>query len=185
MPVDMRDEAIVYFYIADLLLKPLPMHREINIRFDELENDSLLNGADLELLNNARSATSIAYAPYSGFKVAAVARLNNGEMVVGTNQENASYPAGICAERTLLSTISSLFPNQPIDTIAITYNNTNGDSSAPISPCGICRQSLLEYELRTKQQIRLVLAGTHGKIFIVNRASDLLPLSFSADDMKR
>ena len=78
------------------------------------------------LLSEAREITKFAYAPYSNFRVGAVAKLINGEKVTGTNQENASYPAGICAERTLLSTASSLFPGVAIDTIAISYNNING-----------------------------------------------------------
>jgi cytidine deaminase len=161
------------------------MIREINLRLEELENESMLGEADQQLVREAKKNTEFAYAPYSGFKVAAVARLKNGAIVSGTNQENASYPVGICAERTLLSAISSLYPNEKIDTIAITYHNTNGDSSQPVAPCGICRQTLLEYELRTNNPIRLLLAGNEGKIIIVEKASSLLPLGFSSDDMNR
>lgn len=161
------------------------MFREIPIQIEELEGEDLLTEQDRELVMEARKSTGNAYAPYSGFKVAAVARLNNGAIVSGTNQENASYPAGICAERTLLSAVSSLYPNEKIKTIAITYHNLNGDSSQPVAPCGICRQSLLEYELRTQQPIRLLLAGNEGKIFIVSKASSLLPLGFSSEDMNR
>jgi cytidine deaminase len=161
------------------------MIREINLRLEELENESMLGEADQQLVREAKKNTEFAYAPYSGFKVAAVARLKNGAIVSGTNQENASYPVGICAERTLLSAVSSLYPNAKIDTIAITYHNTNGDSSQPVAPCGICRQTLLEYELRTNNPIRLLLAGNEGKIIIVEKASSLLPLGFSSDDMNR
>jgi cytidine deaminase len=161
------------------------MVREINLKLEEIEHESMLDDPDRQLVREAKKCTEFAYAPYSGFKVAAVARLKNGAIVSGTNQENASYPVGICAERTLLSAVSSLYPNEKIDTIAITYYNTNGDSSQPVAPCGICRQTLLEYELRTNNPIRLLLAGNEGKVIIVEKASSLLPLGFSSDDMNR
>jgi cytidine deaminase len=115
--------------------------------YDSIEE---LNNDDATLLTEAREITKFAYAPYSNFMVGAVAKLVNGEKITGTNQENASYPAGICAERTLLSTASSLFPGVGIDTIAISYNNVNGKSDRPISPCGICRQSFAEFQQRMK-----------------------------------
>jgi cytidine deaminase len=136
------------------------------------------------LLREARKVTQFAYAPYSNFKVGAFAKLENGRTVSGTNQENASFPAGICAERTLLSTASSLFPGVGVDTIAISYNNLNGKSDRPVSPCGICRQSLVEFQDRTKKQIRIILSGMEGKIQVIENAKDLLPLVFGADDMK-
>ncbi|MEO7266343.1 MAG: cytidine deaminase, partial [Ferruginibacter sp.] len=99
-------------------------------------------------------------------------------------QENASYPVGICAERVLLSSASMLHTNVPIDTIAISYHNLNGESSHPVSPCGMCRQALKEYEDRTNQPIRLILTGMNGKVIVLEKASQLLPLSFGSDDMK-
>jgi cytidine deaminase len=149
--------------------------------YDSVEE---LNKQDAWLVNEAREVTSAAYAPYSNFNVGAVAKMANGEIVAGTNQENASYPVGICAERVLLSSAATLYPNVPIDTIAISYNNNNGESSHPISPCGMCRQSLVEYEERMKQPIRLLLSGMEGKVFIIQKANLLLPLSFGSDDLK-
>ena len=143
-----------------------------------------LNESDATLLREARNVTQFAYAPYSNFKVGAFARLENGETVGGTNQENASFPAGICAERTLLSTASSLFPGVGIDTIAITYDNLNGKSDEPASPCGICRQSLVEFQDRTKKRIRIILSGMEGKVQIIENASDLLPLVFGSGNLK-
>lgn len=160
------------------------MNREISFAIQELENHDMLNEADSRLVQKARDTTANAYAPYSGFRVAAAGRLKDGTIVTGTNQENASYPVGICAERTLLSAISSLYSNIAIDTIAITYNNPGGDSSNPIAPCGICRQTLLEYEIRNQSPIRIILTGHTGKVIVIEKASSLLPLSFSADDMK-
>lgn len=143
-----------------------------------------LNEEDASLLSEARRVTQFAYAPYSHFQVGAFAKLENGETISGTNQENASYPAGICAERTLLSTASSLFPGVGIETIAISYHNLNGNSDKPASPCGICRQSFAEFQDRTKKQIRIILSGMEGKVQIIENAKDLLPLVFGAEDMK-
>ena len=142
-----------------------------------------LDKKDSELLTEARNATKHAYAPYSKFKVGAFATLINGQTVSGTNQENASYPAGICAERTLLSTASSLFPGIGIETIAISYNNSKGKSDTPISPCGICRQSFVEFQERTNTTMRLILSGLEGKVLIIENAANLLPLVFGANDI--
>lgn len=149
--------------------------------YDSIEE---LNKQDAELLQKAKAVTKEAYAPYSNFRVGAAALLQNGQTITGTNQENASFPAGICAERTLLSAASSLYPGIPINTIAISYDNGNGPSERPISPCGICRQSLQEFEQRTGQPIRLLLGGLKGKIFSIAASGQLLPLAFTADEMK-
>jgi cytidine deaminase len=157
-----------------------------NFSFQVYNNSEELTAADAALVAQAREVTKNAYAPYSHFHVGAVAKLANGETVTGTNQENASFPVGICAERVLLSTASSLFPNVAIDTLAISYHNHNekGESNHPISPCGICRQTLAEYEERVKQPIRLLLTGMEGKVIAIEKASDLLPLSFGSTDLK-
>ncbi len=159
------------------------MEKQSNFSYTELESAKDLSTDDRALLNHAKEMLEKAYAPYSNFLVSAAAQLQDGGIVVGTNQENASFPVGICAERVLLSTASILHTNVPIQTIAITYQNINGDSSKPISPCGVCRQSLVEYEQRTNAKIRLILAGEKGKVIILESASSLLPLSFGSSDM--
>lgn len=158
--------------------------QEIKFEYEVYEQSAQLNKTDGALLDAARAVTAKAYAPYSKFLVGAVAKLQNGETVSGTNQENASYPVGICAERVLLSSASMLFADVPIDTIAISYHNLNGSSSKPVSPCGMCRQALREYEERTGQPIRLILSGMEGEVFIIEKANQLLPFSFGGDDMK-
>jgi cytidine deaminase len=158
--------------------------QKYSFSFEVYPSGEALNKQDAALVNEARKVTANSYAPYSNFNVGAAAKLANGKTITGTNQENAAYPVGICAERVLLSVAASLYPNIAIDTIAITYNNENGKSNHPISPCGICRQSLLEYEERVQQPIRLILSGLEGKIYIVKKASQLLPLSFGGDDLK-
>ena len=157
---------------------------EYKFSFEVYPSSEDLTEQDAWLVNEAREVTASAYAPYSNFNVGAVAKMANGEIVAGTNQENASYPVGLCAERVLLSSASTLYPKIAIDTIAISYNNNNGDSNHPISPCGICRQSLVEYEERTRQPIRLILSGMQGKVYIIKQSGFLLPLSFGSEDLK-
>jgi len=157
--------------------------KEYKFSYKEVDDVNLLPSEDASLLDQARKATQQAYAPYSKFFVGAAALLDNGQTISATNQENASFPAGLCAERVLLSAAASLYSNNKIKTIAISYDNKNGESNRPVSPCGICRQSLLEYEGRIEQPVRLLLSGLTGKIIIIESASLLLPLSFSAKDM--
>jgi len=165
-------------------IKVLHMNKkEIRFEVEVYGSTDELSEPDASLLEEARKATANAYAPYSKFLVGAVASLHNGQRVAGTNQENASYPVGICAERVLLSTLASQYAGIAIDTIAISYDNRQGESGHPISPCGICRQSLSEYEERVKNPIRIILSGLKGEVFIISQARHLLPLTFSATDL--
>jgi len=158
---------------------------QYSFQFDVYDSIDALSKDDALLLQQARVVTQIAYAPYSQFHVGAVARLSNGEIVKGTNQENASFPVSICAERSLLSSTAALFPEANIETMAISYHNQNGHSSEPVSPCGMCRQALLEHEKRYDHPIKLVLGGTEGKVYVIERSSLLLPLSFTGDDLRK
>ncbi len=158
--------------------------KEIKIPVKVYDSIEDMEEEDAQLLSQARSVTKNAYAPYSNFLVGAYAKLINGEFVTGTNQENASYPAGICAERTLMSVAATLFPGVGIDTIAISYHNLNGKSDQPAGPCGICRQSFAEFQARTGHPIKVILGGMEGKVLVLDHISDLLPLGFSADDMQ-
>lgn len=142
-----------------------------------------LNEDDAALLSQARKVTKKAYAPYSGFHVACSARLKNGRTVVGTNQENASYPVGICAERALLASVGTMYAGEPIETLVVTYHSLEGENNYPVTPCGMCRQALTEYEKRTDMPIRIILSGMEGQVFIVNSAKDLLPLAFTQEDL--
>ena len=159
--------------------------KEQKFEFDyEVFNDlSELAEKDAWLLTEARNVTKEAYAPYSNFYVGAVAILANGEIVAGTNQENVSYPVGICAERVLLGSVATLHPNVPVESIAISYNGDDVKSDHPISPCGMCRQALLEYETRVNKPIRLILSGQEGKIFVIKSASLLLPFAFTKKEL--
>jgi len=150
---------------------------EVYDSIDELSEQEAM------LLKKAREVTQHAYAPYSHFKVGAVAKMKNGEIVSGSNQENASFPVGLCAERVLLASASSQYPKVPIDIIAISYNSDKVASDHPIAPCGICRQSLQEFEERLKYPIKLVLGGMQGKVIVIDKASQLLPLAFTSDEL--
>jgi cytidine deaminase len=151
--------------------------------YDCYRDSGELPSGDKSLLERARDATKTAYAPYSCFKVGAALRLSGGIVICGSNQENASFPAGLCAERVALATAASQHPNSAVEALAISYDHPKNKSTHPISPCGICRQSLTEYEQRFGRPIRLILSGLEGKVYVIASAAALLPLSFSASDM--
>lgn len=151
--------------------------------YEIYESQDQLKRQDAELLQTAIQATHLAYAPYSQFRVGAAAKLKNGEILKGTNQENASFPAGLCAERVLLAAASALYPGIPIESIAISYVSEHGRSNHPITPCGICRQSLQEYEKLFRNPIRLILGGLEGKIMVIPAAGALLPLAFTGEEL--
>lgn len=157
----------------------------INIPFQIYPDLKSLDAADAQLMEAARVATGHAYAPYSKFSVGAAIRLENGSILTGSNQENASFPAGICAERVTLSAASATFPGIAVTSLALTYINVSGTGNRPISPCGICRQTLAEYEQRFGRSIRLILGGFSGEIFLISRATDLLPFAFSSQELKQ
>lgn len=148
-----------------------------------VEGVDALSSADASLLRSAQAATALAYAPYSGFNVGAAALLANGAVVQGTNQENASYPVGICAERVLLGNVAMQYPGQAIVAMAISYRSLKRSSDQPISPCGMCRQALVEFEHRTAAPIRLILGGESGQIMIVDSSKLLLPFAFSPREL--
>jgi len=136
------------------------------------------------LLQQARDVTANAYAPYSNFQVGAVARLASGDIVTGSNQENASFPVGLCAERVLLASVASMHPRTPIETIAISYKSDHQKSDHPISPCGICRQSLQEYETRISHPVQLILGGMTGPVYVIDSVTKLLPLAFTSEELR-
>ena len=153
--------------------------------FEVYTSAAELSAGDRELLEMARASTAFAYAPYSGFRVCAVARLSNGQLVTGTNLENASYPAGICAEQAMLGAVNALGPDVSIGSLAISYQGDAVSSDHPISPCGICRQALTEFEVRTASPIRIILAGLDGEVYVIPSAQSLLPLAFTSRELNR
>jgi cytidine deaminase len=152
------------------------MKQDIIISYDVFEHLEDLSPTDQKLLNAATEATKSAYAPYSKFHVGAAVLVENGDMVVGNNQENLAYPSGLCAERVAIFSASALHPNQKITAIAITAFSEEFVTDKPVSPCGACRQVLIEYEIRDDQPMRCILRGSTGQIFVFNSIHDLLPL---------
>ena len=157
--------------------------RKLVLEYEAFASIDELDPCDAELLRLARETTVSAYAPYSRFRVAAAGRLANGQLLTGTNQENASFPAGICAERSLLSVAASLFPGMAITAMAISYSREDGSGERPVAPCGVCRQSIREFMDRTGVPIRLILGGSEGEVYVLGSAAGLLPLSLSASDL--
>lgn len=142
-----------------------------------------LDTVEQSLINAAINATLNSYAPYSQFHVGAALRLNNGNIIIGANQENASFPAGICAERSALFNAQSNYPDQSVTAIAIAARNGNKLVAEPVTPCGICRQALLEIEQRYHRDIRIYLYGTCC-VYVVDSIKSLLPLSFTDSSMQ-
>jgi cytidine deaminase len=151
--------------------------------YELYESGAALSTQDASLLREAQKAAEQAYAPYSRFKVGASALLSDGSLVTGSNQENASFPAGLCAERVLLSAISAFYPDLSITAMAISYIRPSGPADCPISPCGICRQSLQEYEQRMRKPIRLILGGQQGQVIVLAEVGMLLPLAFTSKEL--
>jgi len=130
------------------------------------------------LMKHAARARKKAYAPYSNFFVGAALLLENGEVITGSNQENASYPSGLCAERTAIYYAGSQFPEVKILKMAITAGSKKTKTVTPIPPCGACRQSIAEYEIKQKTPIEIYFMGETGKVVKSNSLANLLPLVF-------
>lgn len=130
------------------------------------------------LMEAARESRKNAYAPYSHFLVGAAILLDNNQIVLGNNQENAAYPSGLCAERTAVFACGANYPNQKITAIAISASPEEKISRTPVAPCGACRQSLLEYEVRQNSDIPIYFMGAEGPIIQSESIKDLLPFTF-------
>ncbi|MFV0177149.1 cytidine deaminase [Empedobacter falsenii] len=146
-----------------------------SFEFDRFENKNELEAEQKKVVDQALEISHQAYAPYSNFKVGAAVQLENGEIFSSSNQENASYPVGACAERGLLAYVNANFPNIKIEKLAVSTPNVN----YPLPPCGMCRQYILEIEKKQAQPIELILSGIEGEVLVVNSAKDLLPLHFT------
>ncbi len=153
------------------------MTREIKTIIHEFGSISELDQEEKDLAFRAEKAAEKAYAPYSHFKVGASVLLDNGEIVDGSNQENAAYPSGICAERVAISYASATFPDIPIRMLAIAALNNEELTRDPVSPCGFCRQVMIETELKQNSPLRIILVGK-GKVQVIDSARQLLPLYF-------
>ena len=158
--------------------------REINLS-TKIAVYPLEECSDIEkkLIAAAKHATEKSYAPYSNFKVGAALLLENGEIVTGNNQENAAYPSGLCAERVAIFYANSVYPDQKIEAIAIAAWTNNTFTKDAITPCGGCRQVLLEAENRFSAPMRILMYSEEGN-YVVNTIKHLLPLSFGDEQLK-
>jgi cytidine deaminase len=155
----------------------------ISFSYNEYERTEELNPDDRELIFAARESAINAYAPYSKFRVGAAVRLESGIIVRGSNVENAAFPSGICAERNALSNSISNHSNDKPVSIAIAALKEDGLTEEPVPPCGNCRQVIAEEELRTGNQIRILLSGKN-KTLVIESIRSLLPLQFNKKNLK-
>ncbi len=162
------------------------MKRKVELRaeFTEYESALEVSESDHRLIELARKSTQSAYAPYSNFHVGAALLLEDGTLIIGNNQENASYSLGVCAERVALFTAGANYPDKRIIAMAITAQSNSFVINRPIAPCGACRQVIAEYEHRQKSPIRLLLTGTSGTVLAADSIEGLLPMQFTADDLE-
>ncbi|MFD1467229.1 cytidine deaminase [Hymenobacter caeli] len=157
--------------------------RQLALAYDELDTPADLSPAERLVWDAARAATGQAYAPYSRFFVGAALLLADGTLFQGTNQENAAYPSGLCAERTALFGLAAARPGHaPIVGMAVAARPAHGDFG-PAMPCGACRQVMLEYEIRQGLPIPLLLPSRHGTILRFAALTDLMPFTFQANDL--
>lgn len=145
-------------------------------RFEELSEEYR------QLINKAKEQIENSYVPYSGFHVGAALQLENGEIVTGSNQENAAYPSGICAERVAVFYANSQYPDIPVKTLAIAAWTNGHFVEQPITPCGACRQVMLETEMRFNKAITILLYGSES-VYLIENVKELLPLSFIKDSL--
>ncbi|APG65028.1 cytidine deaminase [Tenacibaculum todarodis] len=156
--------------------------KKIDIRTSATIFDSVseLSSEEQNLMTNAIEARKKAYAPYSKFKVGAALLLDNGEIILGNNQESAAYPSGMCAERVAIWKAGSDYPNMKVKKIAITAASTENLVNKPVGPCGACRQTLSEYEINQKEPIEIIFMGEIGQIVKTESLLSLLPFSFDS-----
>jgi cytidine deaminase len=161
------------------------MERFVNIKIEEFNSPDELTDKDRELLNLAVKATASSYSPYSAFKVGAAVRLTNGALLSGSNQENAAYPSGLCAERVVLFYAQSQYPDVAAEAIAVYAISDDFKLDKPVTPCGSCRQVMAEHESRHSKKIRVIMGGANGKIQVTEGIESLLPLMFVMEKLKK
>ena len=151
---------------------------QIITQFSVFENLSELPSEINVLMQKAIEIRKKAYAPYSKFRVGVALQLDNGQVILGSNQENAAYPSGLCAERVAIFYAGSNFPDAKIIAMAITATSDFTPNKTPIPPCGSCRQSIAEYEFKQDLPIAIYFMGDSGEIYLSNSLKNLLPLTF-------
>ncbi|MDN5212468.1 cytidine deaminase [Fulvivirgaceae bacterium BMA12] len=156
---------------------------ELKIDIEVAESMDDLDPQWQRLIREAGESINGAYAPYSNFYVGAAVLLNNNIIVTGNNQENAAYPAGMCAERVALFSAAAQYPAYPVERIAIVARKNNSQEFLPASPCGSCRQVMSEYETRSKNPIQVLIFAPDKNMYIIKGIDSLLPIKFSKNDL--
>ena len=151
----------------------------LTISLEKYNSENELTSIEQQLLKEARKATYKSYAPYSKFHVGVAVLLDNGQIITANNQENAAFPSGSCAEQSAIFWIGANYPEHKIKAICVIARPGSGDVFRGVSPCGACRQAMLEYENRQNRPIRLLMLDSDDKIIISDSIGDLLPLKFN------
>ncbi len=159
--------------------------KEIKIKITEFPGTSELPEEEQNLLHQAAKSAFNSYAPYSEFHVGAAVLLENGDVICGSNQENAAYPSGLCAERVALFYANSKYPGLKVKALAISAHADHFLIDKPISPCGTCRQVIAETENRQKSKIRILMQGETGPVNMTEGIDNLLPLTFYEEKLKK
>jgi len=159
--------------------------KDLSISYLEYDSIEELPPSDRVLLEHAKKAVDSAYAPYSHYRVGAAVRMGNSKIITGSNQENMAFPSGLCAERVALFAATSANPGIAVEAIAITAKSLQFPVNKPVTPCGSCRQAIIEYEMLSHEKIRIILTGETGKVLIIEGMETLLPLSFREDGLRK
>jgi len=164
--------------VTKILLISMKKSIESSFKYQEYTKIEELSNEDVNLINKSIEAHSSSYSPYSHFRVGAAVLLDNGDIILGSNQENGAFPSGLCAERIALFYAGAKYPGIPIKSIAISASHDGSQTKEPVAPCGACRQVMLETRNIGKKPMKVILAGSK-KIVVIKDATYLLPFSFS------
>ncbi len=165
--------------LATKITQIVMTNKEIKIAYQEYDSIDQLDAKDRELAEAAIEATKGSYAPYSKFNVGAALRLDSGLIIKGSNQENAAYPSGLCAERTALFYASATYPEAAVMSIAVAGSQNGIVCENPATPCGACRQVMAQYQLKGGQPMSIILVGAK-KVWKFEKVDDILPLIFDS-----
>lgn len=156
---------------------------QIETKLSVFESFEELSQSEKEFMNQAVEIRKKAYEPYSKFQVGAAIVLDNGVVLQGSNQENAAYPSGLCAERVVIFYAGANYPNNKIMKLFISATPSDRDSENPIPPCGSCRQSIAEYEIKQDLPIEIYFMGAKGAVYKSDSLKNLLPFMFDKSNL--
>lgn len=159
--------------------------KQLVIDYMTMGSKDELSESDRMLLECAEKMLPAAYAPYSHYHVGAALLLANGEIVTGSNQENMAFPSGLCAERVAIFAASAKFPGVAMKALSITAKSNETPVNEPVTPCGACRQAIIEYENNQSEPIRVILGSDSNSVMVFESMNNLLPFSFRGEGLKK